>query len=296
MKVNRVFLVVTAAVISVVAVPSCTYSPYSSTPSYSSGYGHGHGYGSRTFTTTYFVRTSNSRWGYDPYARCYYDYTRRCYYDPYLNGYYPAGYRPVYVYGTPHPHGWRTGHSHIAPPRYIHNHNLNNYNNRYDQYRSLNTDWSRNIKPTTSSRIQDSKHYDRHSSVNQSRQNGNDSMIRSSQDNQVKQSENRKHNSYVNTNLDRSHSNPKLSEPRRDSPNSSNKEKVKKEDRNSPSHQQSKPKNERSGRISEVDNSGAMRQPVERSNNREKNQEDRHSEPSERKNSEAVVRQVKKKG
>lgn len=155
MKVNRVFLVATVAAISSVAVTSCAYDPYysgssySSGPRYASGYGSGYGYGGRNFTTTYFVSTGNPRWGYDPYSRCYYDYSRRCYYDPYLYGYYPVGYRPRYVHGAPHPHGWRTGHMHIAPPSRIRDYRLDNYDNRSERYRSLDNNWSRNVQVNT---------------------------------------------------------------------------------------------------------------------------------------------------
>lgn len=155
MKVNRVFLVATVAAISSVAVSSCAYDPYYSGSSYSSGsryasgYGSGYGYGGRNFTTTYFISTGNPRWGYDPYARCYYDYSRRCYYDPYLYGYYPVGYRPRYVHGAPHPHGWRSGHRYIAPPSRIRDYRLDNYDNRSERYRSLNNHWSRNVQANT---------------------------------------------------------------------------------------------------------------------------------------------------
>ncbi len=127
---------------------SCAYDPYySSGSSYS--YGQGYGYGGSSFSTSYFVSTGNSRWGYDPHVRCYYDYTRRAYYDPYLYGYYPVGYRPIYVSGTPHPHGWRQGSSRISPPSRIHSHNLSNYHSRGNNYRNLGTDWSRNVRVTT---------------------------------------------------------------------------------------------------------------------------------------------------
>jgi len=160
MKVNRVFLSATVAVISSIAVSSCFYDPQYSGSSYSSrygsGYGSGYGYGGRSFTTTYFVHTNSPRWGYDPYARCYYDYSRRCYYDPYLNGYYPVGYRPRCVQAAPHPHGWRSGGRSISPPSQIRDRNIDNYQNREDRYRSLNTHWSRNVQVNTQTQNVDS--------------------------------------------------------------------------------------------------------------------------------------------
>jgi len=154
MKTNRVLLIAAVAVVSALAVSSCTYDPHYSNRGYSSGYGHGygHGYGSSSFTTTYFVSTGNPRWGYDPYSRCYYDYHRRSYYDPYLYGYYPVGYRPIYVQGTPHPHRWRSGSRYIAPPSRIREQRLENYQNRGERYRSLNNDWSRNVQVTKQTR------------------------------------------------------------------------------------------------------------------------------------------------
>ena len=149
MKVNRVFLSATVAIISVLAVSSCFYDPHYSGSSYSSRYGNGYGYGGRSFTTTYFVHTNSPRWGYDPYARCYYDYSRRCYYDPYLKGYYPVGYRPRCVQAAPHPHGWRSGSRSIIAPSQIRDRKIDNYQNREDCYRSLNTHWSRNVQVNT---------------------------------------------------------------------------------------------------------------------------------------------------
>ena len=262
MKVNRVFLIAAAAAMVAVTVPSCMYPPQYSGSSYSSGYGHG--YGSRTFATTHFVRTSNSRWGYDPYARCYYDYSRRCYYDPYLNGYYPVGYRPVYVHGTPHPHGWRSGSSYIAPPRYVHNHNLNNYQDRCDRYRSLNTDWSRNMKPTTSSRSYDSNHhqynhYDRNSNTSQNHQSGNGSFFGINQGNQRSYGDNRNQNAYINNTQERRNIQPRMTEPKQESPKSSGKGREKNEDGGSPSNREPKPKKERGGNNKKQDaNSEAM--------------------------------------
>ncbi len=100
------------------------------------------------------MSTGSPRWGYDPYAGAYYDYNRRCYYDPYLYGYYPVGYRPRYVYGSPHPHGWRSGGSYIAPPTTIRSYNLTNYENRTSRYQSLGRDWSRNVRTSPDGRDQ----------------------------------------------------------------------------------------------------------------------------------------------
>lgn len=144
MKKYRVLLLGVVAGATSLLVSSCSYDPYYSGSSVS--YGYGHGYGGSQFSTSYFVGTGSSQWGYDPRVRCYYDYHRRAYYDPYLYGYYPVGYRPTYVIGTPHPHGWRQGSHRISPPSRIRSYNLDNYHNRGDRYRSLGTDWSRNIQ------------------------------------------------------------------------------------------------------------------------------------------------------
>ena len=150
MKIRHGLLTGVVAGISALAVSSCAYDPYySGGSSYSSGggsYGNGYGYGNSSFTTSYFVSTGNPQWGYDPYAGAYYDYGRHCYYDPYLNGYYPTGYRPRYVSGSPHPHGWSRGGSHIAPPSQIRSYNLTNYENRGERYRSLGRDWSSDVR------------------------------------------------------------------------------------------------------------------------------------------------------
>ena len=292
MKLNRVFLIATAAATVAVTIPSCMYPPQYSGSSHSSGYGHG--YGNRGFTTTHFVRTNNSRWGYDPYTRCYYDYTRRCYYDPYLNGYYPVGYRPVYVQGTPHPHGWRTGNSYIAPPRYVNNYNLNNYHDRCDRYRSLNTDWSRNIKPAPSYPSHDSNYnrYDRHSSVNQNPQSRYGSIFGSSQDRQRSYNESGNQNSYVNASRDSESVESRMSEPKKESPKSSRSGRVIQESKSHPSNHEPKPKKERGGRKSEADNSEAMRQPTERASKPAMLKEERRYKASENKNSEASERRV----
>lgn len=144
MKIHRMLLVGLVSGLSAFAVSSCAYDPYYSA-SYG-GYGDGFGYGNSSFSTSFFVNTGSSRWGYDPYAGCYYDFTRRAYYDPYLNGYYPVGYRPRYVFGSPHPHGWRRGASYCPPPSFVRSYNLTNYRNRTDRYRNLGKDWSRNVR------------------------------------------------------------------------------------------------------------------------------------------------------
>jgi hypothetical protein len=140
---NRSILVGLVVGVSALAFSSCAYDPY-----YAGSYGDGYGYGASGFSTSYFVSTGNSRWAYDPYAGAYYDNTRRCYYDPYLNGYYPIGYRPHYVYGAPHPHGWSRGSSYCPPPNSVRSYNLTNYRDRTDRYRSLGKDWSRNVRAT----------------------------------------------------------------------------------------------------------------------------------------------------
>jgi hypothetical protein len=154
MKRYRTLLLGTFAGVAAFAISSCAYEPYYSGSSYSSGYGDGYGYGGSNFSTSFFVSTSSPRWGYDPYARCYYDYNRRAYYDPYLSGYYPRGYRPRYVSGAPHPHGWSRGHDRIAPPGRIRSHNLSNYRDRGDRYQSLGRDWSENVRTSTQGRDQ----------------------------------------------------------------------------------------------------------------------------------------------
>jgi hypothetical protein len=277
MKVNRVFLVATASIISAVAVSSCAYNPHYSSPSYSSGYGSG--YGSRNFTTTHFVRTSNSRWGYDPHTRCYYDYSRRSYYDPYLNGYYPVGYRPVYVQGAPHPHGWRTGHSYIAPPSRIHDHRLNNYQNRSDQYRSLNTDWSRNIKSTAAPRSYDSNYnrYDRNSSYDQNRDSRSGSFFGSGSNNQRSRTETRDPNTYVNTNQ-----NYKRPEPqsRQEAPKATRQPNREKEERNVRPNREPNSNREKGERKTKEEKPEAMRQPEKRDNPRVSPKEDRRKQNS----------------
>jgi hypothetical protein len=288
MKVNRVFLIATAAVVSAVAIPSCAYQPYYSEPSYSSGYGYG--YGSRNFTTIHFVRTSSPRWGYDPYARCYYDYSRRCYYDPYLNGYYPAGYRPAYVYGAPHPHGWRTGHNYIAPPSRIHDHRLDNYQNRSERYRSLNTDWSRNVQNTSAPRSYNTNH-NRYPSRDQSSGSRSGSIFGSSQPKPSTRTYDRSQNSYVSETQERSRPEPRMSAPKQESPRSPRQGSTYKEERNPRPEREASPRpgreaspsKERGGRKSEISTPEAMRQPEKRESQRVRSQENRRDQaPSNR--------------
>lgn len=93
---------------------SCTYDPY---------YGHSSGsvsvgsyYGGVPSYGHSLIRTTHSRWAYDPYRRCYYDNHYRRYYNPVSYSYYsspPRRYsRAVY------PHGYRHGHGRISAPRY----------------------------------------------------------------------------------------------------------------------------------------------------------------------------------
>jgi hypothetical protein len=130
------------------AVSSCAYDPYYSSigGSYSSGFGDGYGYGGSNFSTSLFVSTGDSRWGYDPYTYCYYDYRSRRYYDPYLYGYYPVGYRPYALYGVPHPHGWRQGSRYCPPPRTVRNVTVVNYRNRESAYRNSDYSWARQVR------------------------------------------------------------------------------------------------------------------------------------------------------
>lgn len=148
-----------AAVGAVVAIgfSSCAYDPYYSSASVgvSSGYGDGYGYGSPGFSTSVFVGTGNPQWGYDPTCYSYFDYRRHSYYDPYLNGYYPVGYRPVIVYGAPHPYGWHPGIGFIRPPAYVSNVTISNYRNRATLYQNTRYGWARQVRqqPATSGRV-----------------------------------------------------------------------------------------------------------------------------------------------
>jgi hypothetical protein len=136
-----------AAAVSL-AISSCAYDPYYSSVggSYSTGYGDGYGYGGSNFSTSLFVSTGDSRWGYDPYTYCYYDYRSRRYYDPYLYGYYPVGYRPHALYGVPHPHGWRPGSRYCPPPRTVRDVTVVNYRNRESAYRNTDYSWARQVR------------------------------------------------------------------------------------------------------------------------------------------------------
>ena len=137
-----------AAVGAVVALgfTSCTYDPYYSSTSVGGSYGQGYGYGASSFSTSVFVGTGDSRWGYDPTCYSYYDYRRRAYYDPYLCGYYPVGYRPPLVYGVPHPYGWRPGSGHCRPPSRVSNVTVVNYRNRESAYRNSDYQWARQVR------------------------------------------------------------------------------------------------------------------------------------------------------
>jgi hypothetical protein len=134
-----------AGAMAALAFSSCAYDPYYGT-SYSVGYGEGYGYGGSSFSTSVFVSTGNPRWGYDPDCHSYYDNYRHCYYDPYLYGYYPVGYRPVVVYGAPHPYGWRPGRSYISPPSRVTNITINNYRDRESAYRSSSYSWAKQVQ------------------------------------------------------------------------------------------------------------------------------------------------------
>lgn len=123
-----------AGLTAVLLVSSCAYDPY-----YSSD---GYGYSGGSYSSSVFISTGNSRWGYDPYCNSYYDYNRRAYYDPFLYSYYPVGYRPPVVYGVPHPHGWRPGSNYCPPPSRVRNTTLSNYRDRESLYRRSNFSWA----------------------------------------------------------------------------------------------------------------------------------------------------------
>lgn len=147
-------VIAAAAGCAALASTSCYYDPtvYGSTgyvadapsppPRYSYGFGAGYGYGHPGFSTSFFVSTGDSRWGYDPYSYAYYDYVSHRYYDPYLCGYYPYGYRPRMIYGVPHVHGYR--HGYAPPPRVINNHVIVGYRDRVGAYRQSGQVWGRN--------------------------------------------------------------------------------------------------------------------------------------------------------
>jgi hypothetical protein len=170
-----------AGAVAALVLSSCVYDPYYSSAggSYSSGYGDGYGYGGSNFSTSLFVSTGNSRWGYDPHCYSYYDYNRRCYYDPYLNGYYPVGYRPPVVYGVPHPHGYGGGY--CPPPRYYSNVTVVNYRNREAAYRNTNYGWANQVRQQPSRpRIED-QHPTRSGSYYSGPNNSNSSNYRKDQ-------------------------------------------------------------------------------------------------------------------
>ena len=153
MKKNlRLWVGVAVGAAAFLTFTSCAYDPYHSTSSvggyYGGGYGYGdgYGYGGSSFSTSLFVSTGDSRWGYDPNCYSYYDYHRRCYYDPYLNGYYPIGYRPPVVYGCPHPYGWRSGSGYCPPPRGVRNVTVVNYRNRENAYRNSGYGWANQVR------------------------------------------------------------------------------------------------------------------------------------------------------
>ena len=149
-KYLRRWVCAAAGTMIALAFTSCTYDPYYSSPSvgasYSSGYGQGYGYGGSSFSTSVFVGTGDSRWGYDPTCYSYYDYRRRAYYDPYLYGYYPVGYRPPVVYGVPHPYGWRPGSGYCRPPSRVSNVTVVNYRNRESAYRNSDHQWASQVR------------------------------------------------------------------------------------------------------------------------------------------------------
>lgn len=139
-----------AAAAATILVTSCYYDPayYAGGGGGGGGYygdGGGGGYGSASIGTT-FVYTSSDRWLYDPDVYCYYDRHSRRYYDPYLNGYYPVGYCPRPIYGASHPHGWRPGHNHLAPPSGFRDRILPNYQNRVNQLKQANYAWASKVR------------------------------------------------------------------------------------------------------------------------------------------------------
>ena len=147
---------------------SCTYEPYGYGPTTSVGSSvryssNGH------VSSSVFIRTSSSRWGYDPHCRSYYDYTRQCYYDPWLRGYYPRGYRPPVIVGIPHPHGWRSGQRTCPPPVHVRSHTIRDHHRRYDHYRRLNHSWCRDLRTTSNSHR--SSHHNSHNNSHWDRSN-----------------------------------------------------------------------------------------------------------------------------
>lgn len=100
-----------AAAVAVFGASSCSYYD----PGYTIGGSYRGGRHGGSVSTSLFVSTGDSRWGYDPTCFAYYDHRRSCYYDPFARCYYPSGVRPVLI-GRSHPHGWRPGRSHCPPP------------------------------------------------------------------------------------------------------------------------------------------------------------------------------------
>lgn len=126
---------------------SCTYEPYAYGPSPRTSVSTSVGYSSGGHvSSSVFIRTTNSRWGYDPHCRSYYDFTTRCYYDPWLRGYYPRGYRPPVIIGAPHPRGWRPGMKHCPPPVHVRSHRIADYHKRDYHYRKLNHSWAKHVR------------------------------------------------------------------------------------------------------------------------------------------------------
>jgi hypothetical protein len=122
-----------ASAIAAVSFTSCAYDAYDY--SASSGRSYRSGYGSSSPNTSLFIRTGDSRWGYDPNRRSYYDYNRGCYYDHNRNGYYPSGYCPQANYGVSHPYGWDAGRGYCPPPRNVCNTTITTYSGRSSSYR-----------------------------------------------------------------------------------------------------------------------------------------------------------------
>lgn len=129
-----------AVLLASTALTSCYYDPYFTSvgTTYGGTYSSSSGYygGGGSYSSSVFISTGNSEWGYDPNCYSYYNYRRRCYYDPYLNGFYPVGYRPPVFAGCVHPHGWRPGSSYCPPPHRVSNITIVNYRNRESAYRS----------------------------------------------------------------------------------------------------------------------------------------------------------------
>lgn len=146
----RLSPLVVLAACSGALLSSCIYEPYGCGPSTSISSSVRH-HNSGHVSSSIFIRTSSSRWGYDPHCRSYYDHTRQCYYDPWLRGYYPRGYRPPVIIGIPHPYGWKQGQRTCPPPVHIRTHTIRDHRCRYEHYRRLNHSWCRQIRTTCNS-------------------------------------------------------------------------------------------------------------------------------------------------